>query len=77
MPTCKDVARLIASDELGASRLERVGLRVHLLMCRFCRRYGAQVRAIGEVCGEQVGAVDEDPEVVRRLEQSILGEHRH
>jgi hypothetical protein len=73
MPTCKDAARLLAQDEMGASRGERVGLRVHLLMCRFCRRYKAQLGALGEGCREQFGAAaDEDPEVLANLERSIL-----
>ena len=73
MLTCKDVARLLAQDEIGASRVERVGLRVHLFMCRFCRRYKAQLGALGEGCREQFGAAaDEDPEVLARLERSIL-----
>ena len=77
MLTCKDAARLLAQDEIGASRVERVGLRVHLLMCRFCRRYKAQLGALSEGCREQFGAAaDEDPEVLARLERSILKGHR-
>ena len=73
MVTCKDVARLLAQDEMGASRAERVGSRVHLLMCRFCRRYKAQLGALGKGCREQFGsAADEDLEVLARLERSIL-----
>ena len=77
MLTCKDAARLLAKDELGASRVERVGLRVHLLMCRFCRRYKAQLGALGEGCREQFRvAADGDPEVLARLKRSILKGHR-
>ena len=77
MLTCKDVARLLAQDEMGASRVERSGVRVHLLMCRFCRRYKAQLGALGQGCREQFGAAaDEDPEVLARLERSILKGHR-
>ncbi len=68
MLTCKDAVRLLAQDEMGASRAERIGVRVHLLMCRFCRRYKAQLGALGEGCREQLGAAsDEDPEVLSRL----------
>ena len=77
MLTCKDAARLLAQDEMGASRVERVGLRVHLLMCRFCRRYKTQLGALGQGCREQFGAAaDEDPEVLARLKRSILKRHR-
>lgn len=76
MLTCKDTARLLAQEELGASRLQRIELRVHLLMCRFCRRYKAQLRAIGEACREPVGVDEEDSAALARLERSLLDEHR-
>ena len=77
MLTCRDAARLLAQDEMGTSRVERVGLRLHLLMCRFCRRYKAQLGALGEGCRERFGtAAEEDPAVLARLEQSILKGHR-
>ena len=38
--TCRDAARLITErEERALSRAERVGLFVHLLICRSCRRY--------------------------------------
>ncbi len=73
MLTCKAAARLLAQDGIGASRVERVGLRVHLLMCRFCRRYKAQLSAIGEGCRKQFGAAtDDDSAALARLERLIL-----
>ncbi|HVY70227.1 MAG TPA: zf-HC2 domain-containing protein [Verrucomicrobiae bacterium] len=44
-PSCKQAARL-QSDSLDRKlRLsERLGLRLHLLLCKWCRRYGQQVR---------------------------------
>jgi len=44
-PTCREVARLQSDaldQDLGISK--RLGLRIHLLMCRWCRRYGKQIR---------------------------------
>ena len=75
MLTCKGAARLLAQDEMGASRVERIGLRVHLLTCRFCRRYKAQLRAIGEGCRDEFAGAEEDPAVLARLERSILDRH--
>ena len=47
--SCRDVARTIASDGLlGARGLQWVDVQLHLLLCRGCRRYAAQQRAIGE-----------------------------
>ena len=75
MLTCKEVARLVTQDELGASRWQRIEVRMHLLMCRFCRRYRRQLRAIGEVARQEVGAATEDAATLARLERSILEQH--
>ena len=75
MLTCKEVARLVAEDELGASRWDRAGLRLHLLMCRFCRRYKAQLRAVGDVFREQLATASEDPSNLVRLERAIMERH--
>jgi hypothetical protein len=40
-------------------------------MCRFCRRYRAQLRALGQACREELGVPD-DPAVLGRLERSLL-----
>ena len=43
-PNCKEAVRL-QSDALDRkpSFLQRFGLRAHLLICKWCRRYGEQV----------------------------------
>lgn len=49
MLSCKDVTRLIS--ELMDTSLpigKRVGVRLHLLICRFCRRYERQLLLIRE-----------------------------
>ncbi len=73
MPTCQQVAREIASDELAtASWRRRAAARIHLLMCRHCRRYARQMRAIGSAVQSLFQIRDEDAEVLERLEQTIL-----
>jgi hypothetical protein len=44
-PTCRDATRL-QSEALDTrlSLAKRIGLRFHLLICNWCRRYGKQVR---------------------------------
>ena len=38
--TCRDAARMLSEQEARPlSRPERLGLSVHLLICRSCRRY--------------------------------------
>jgi hypothetical protein len=45
MPTCRDASRL-QSDALDHPLpiFKRSGLWMHLLVCKWCRRYGRQIR---------------------------------
>ena len=73
MLTCKDVTTMIASEEFAeAGWRERLGVRFHLAMCRHCRRYEAQIRAIGAGARKRWGPQAEDSATLQRLEQSIL-----
>jgi hypothetical protein len=61
MIKCRDAARLISESQERPLRLgERVGLRVHLLLCRFCARYSRQVRLLKWLC-ERVEEADDEP----------------
>ena len=44
-PNCREATRL-QSEALDRSlgRRQRIGLRTHLLLCKWCRRYGKQIR---------------------------------
>src|SRR5690349_10777116 len=44
LPTCRDATRL-QSEALDTqlSPAKRVGLSMHLLVCKWCRRYGQQI----------------------------------
>ncbi len=73
MISCKDVTRKIASDEFReAGWSERLVVRFHLFMCRHCRRYAAQLRAIGAATRELCGPSSQDPSTLERLEGQIL-----
>lgn len=73
MITCKEVSRAFASDELASmSWRQRLSVRLHLLMCRHCRRYARQVRAIGEAARRLFGGQSLEREVHERLRKSIL-----
>ena len=48
MLTCKEFARLVASEELAdLSFWLRVDARVHAWLCRHCRRYRMQIHSLG------------------------------
>ncbi len=49
MLTCKEVTTMIASDDLlRRSWRDRLGIHLHLMMCRHCRRYKAQLATIAD-----------------------------
>ncbi len=74
MPTCKDVATAIGQDDLRTLPWWRgLALRLHLLMCPHCRRYAAQIRAIGTAARRLFQEHGEDPQTLERLQETILG----
>ena len=61
---------MIASDQLaGAGWGTRLTVRLHLLMCRHCRRYAAQLAAIGTAARS---LLQQDPGPPQELEKAIL-----
>lgn len=71
MLRCKEVTRLHASDEIrSAPLITRLGVSLHLMMCRHCRRYVRELDRISEAVRDLYhGAVDarEQEEIVRRV----------
>ncbi len=73
MLSCREVARLIASGELAAAGWRRrLVVRFHLAMCRYCRRYAAQLRAIAAATRKLLEGGEADPKRLDRLEGRIL-----
>ncbi len=73
MPTCKDVATAIGQDDVRTLPWWRgLALRLHLLMCPHCRRYAAQIRAIGTAARRLFREHREDPQTLKRLQETIL-----
>ena len=73
MLNCKEVSRIVASDELETlGVIKRLRMRFHLLICRECRRYAEQIRTIGAAAREKVRSLLADKESIARLERSIL-----
>lgn len=78
MPTCRQATRL-QSDALDRplSLPKRIGLAVHLLLCRWCRRYGRQIRFLRESAHEHHEEVTEasprqlSPEARERLKRAL------
>lgn len=44
-PSCREAARLQSQQmDLSLGLAQRIGLRIHLLLCKWCRRYGIHIR---------------------------------
>lgn len=81
MPTCQQVSRLqSASIEQPQPFARRMGLQLHLMLCKWCRRYGRQIRLLHEVAHDHSDKVAEatldnlSPEARARLRRSLRGE---
>ena len=73
MLSCNEVARTLASDALDQYALRRhLALRMHLLMCRHCRLYARQLRAITAAARGLWREESEDPSTLERLKRTII-----
>ncbi len=60
MPSCKEVSRLVSeSMETKLPLRKRIGLWMHLSMCRLCRGFARQLRVI-QAAAKQHGESDDD-----------------
>ena len=83
LPTCRQVSKL-QSDLLDRplSLPKRFGLRLHLLVCKWCRRYGKQIRFLHEAVHEHPDELSQatpqtlSPEARERLKQRLGQESR-
>ncbi len=75
MPTCREVAREIASDGLErCGWWRRLRVQLHLLMCRHCRAYARQIRALGVLARRLCEESGPDEADLHRLEHILLRE---
>jgi hypothetical protein len=72
MPSCREVSRLLASGGVEtAPAVQRLLIRVHLLMCDHCTRYSRELRLLGETA-RQVLRSSLSPERAAALERAIV-----
>ena len=70
---CKEVTEIISSDQLlKTGWWHRPAVRLHLLMCRKCRRYQEQIRKIGAAARQMWKSQPDEATVLDRLEDQIL-----
>lgn len=78
MLSCKQASQLISQSlEQPLAMRERFALKLHLLICKYCRRFRQQLQAIGVALKLTARAIESDdtikmpPEAKQRLIQSI------
>jgi hypothetical protein len=53
-PTCLEATRLQSQAlERALTLRERIGLKIHLALCRWCKRYGKQIRFLRSAARQQ------------------------
>jgi hypothetical protein len=75
---CRSATRLVSeAQDRPLDGLERVGLKIHLLGCRNCRRYRQQVQVLDELTKPANESVPQSqlltPEARRRIQQRLNG----
>jgi len=80
-PNCRHASRL-QSESLDHKLpiLQHIGLRIHLLLCKWCRRYGKQIRFLRDAAHDHAGELVEParrklPDAAReRVKQRLRAE---
>ena len=78
MYRCSEVVRLISTDEFAsAGFLRKLGIRLHLVICRNCARYLRQLRAIRKALRETGESVpfSEIEAAKKHILQNLSGKH--
>ena len=71
-PSCREVSRLqSAATEQPLSLGGRIGLKFHLLVCGWCRRYGRNVRILRDHQHDETAAPGLSPDSRERMKHSI------
>ncbi len=72
MLRCNEVAMILASDQLqDAGWMRRLSLRMHLAMCRRCRRYAKQIALLGDQARRMWTATAADESALQRIEETL------
>jgi predicted anti-sigma-YlaC factor YlaD len=69
MLRCREVTELVGTDSLERAPLRtRLGVQIHLLMCRHCRAYVRSIRQIAATARQMAG---ETPAADSRVEDVL------
>ena len=73
-PCCKEATMLVEKQlqHQSLTLLQRLGLRLHLLYCIYCRRYAKQSRVIDEHLDGFVNQADMVPDESLKMKWEIM-----
>ena len=75
MISCKNVAKLLMSDQLQAqSWWRRMEVRLHLAMCRFCSRLARQIEQLRSATRRMSEQEEADSSLEDRLIRRLSGQ---
>jgi hypothetical protein len=75
MTPCREIARIVLSDEIALQPLwKRMEIRMHLSMCSFCSRLARQIAQIGEAVRQSVENDSEASGLESRLIERLKGQ---
>lgn len=82
MLTCKQASQLLSQSlDRPLTRGERFRLRFHILICRFCKRFGQQIVGLSTAIRQQVKLIEQNEEIklskdaIERITQAINSIH--
>jgi hypothetical protein len=75
-PSCQQASRLQSESlDRPLTFFESIGLRVHLFLCKWCRRYGKQIKFLHDAAHQceqhQQPTVGLSPEARERIRQKL------
>jgi hypothetical protein len=74
MITCRNVAKLLTSDELAALKWwRRAEVRLHLLMCKYCSRLARQLQQLRAAARRVPDVSEGDPGLEDRIINRLSG----
>ena len=72
MLKCNQVSHLVSTGEVAElGFMKKMELRMHLFMCGHCRRYVAQIQALGRVARDMARRGDAQPDQLEHMEKTI------
>jgi predicted anti-sigma-YlaC factor YlaD len=64
MLSCKQASQLVSQSlERPLNRQERFALRMHLWICRYCRRFSQQLHALRVILRRRVQQIENDTQI--------------